>query len=1104
VGSARIQVLHSIDIIALEEALLERIERRPHGGLLDPVLVIVPTRELVTHLKRRIAEKPGATLGVHLVTHRQLAIRAIEGALEVPPRELPRAALVSLVQELARDEGGADGEYLRAHDGAREALLATFADLRDAGVTPDDLAAARLLPSDCPPFVARIHARYAAALERLERQGWTDASGLARAAIPHVAAFIRRKGIRECIHHGAYELIGAHLELFEAAASAASGVFLLPGGLDGATCAYAARFAATLQSRGCTIEPAPRRDPARGEWTDRLAALHDPSPPIPPAAGGVPQLEIRHAQGPEAELRAAALRALALHAREGVPLDEIAIVARTLEPYAPYLDAVFTRAGIPFASSAAEPLSRDPAAGAFLALLRVLARGLERRAVIDLLRRPELCHTGDRPAPGEVDRWDRRSREARIAGGLDAWRELPAIAGALRTFRGTGEGETDEDRARAESERKSGEKLLLILEDLEKERREWAGRRTFEEHAAYLEDLARRRIALPGGRRRREEDGPGALEDILEAVEAAGAARAAAGSPGSPRSCPAAASIEEVEELARSAARGGGARIGAGPGVRVLDLMQARGIHSSVLIWLGFHRDLYPRQPRQDPFLSDGARARLRTVTGKPIAEKLHGRDEERLLLAMMLGAARKRFILSYQRAGESGGKEPRSSALREVARAFTGRADSALLLGDSDANPFRPDHVPAHPGAAARHVVDSPRLGFLHPEDAVLCAAVGGRGGPAGATAMLRALGRLDASRASALASIDEIEAFAPGPGRFDGLTGVGIDPGRAISPSAVERLAKCPLSFFLRYVLHLRELEDEAEPHRLEENVLGNAAHEALRHVYEEIAREELFRDPARAKKLARGLLEDCFRRNLAREAGPSARRLEGLFDIVGRRWLDKLGAFVERDIERLSALESPRIETEEAIMQRIDLGDGTTLDVAGYVDRLVVAGGTVRLDDYKTGKSIKGKLKDAVLLTGASLQLPLYREAVAARLAIDPLEIEARLLGAGPDSDEDEALLDGSPALRAGVLETVAVAVRLARGGSFPLHAGDPQYSHCGYCGYRRTCRRLHEPTLRRLESTPALEDFILSKEKKADAPTVAAVRERRAREAGEGRG
>ena len=63
------------------------------------------------------------------------------------------------------------------------------------------------------------------------------------------------------------------------------------------------------------------------------------------------------------------------------------MVARTLEPYAPYIERC-SEAGAPFTSSASEPLARDPAASAFLALIGVLARDYERRPVIDLVRRP--------------------------------------------------------------------------------------------------------------------------------------------------------------------------------------------------------------------------------------------------------------------------------------------------------------------------------------------------------------------------------------------------------------------------------------------------------------------------------------------------------------------------------------------------------------------------------------------------------------------------------------------------------------------------------------------------------------------------------------------
>ena len=75
------RVLYSIDVPRLEEILLERIANRPRGGLLDPVLVLVPTLRLASYLKRLIATRLKAVLGVYILTHRGLALRAIAHAL---------------------------------------------------------------------------------------------------------------------------------------------------------------------------------------------------------------------------------------------------------------------------------------------------------------------------------------------------------------------------------------------------------------------------------------------------------------------------------------------------------------------------------------------------------------------------------------------------------------------------------------------------------------------------------------------------------------------------------------------------------------------------------------------------------------------------------------------------------------------------------------------------------------------------------------------------------------------------------------------------------------------------------------------------------------
>jgi ATP-dependent helicase/nuclease subunit B len=1082
-----VKVIASADILLLEETILERVSRRPHGGLLDPILVLVPTGRLATHLKRLLAGRLGAVLGVHVLTHRGLAVRAIEGSLEQPPNALPAAVLDLLMAEVARRVGGSEGEHVLAFEGARAALLSTFADLREAGIGPEAFAAS----AAASPFLREAYRGWCEALGRLRRDGLSDAAGIVEAAIPLVPGFARRKGFREVLHHGAYELIGIHVDLLRALDSAAPVTLLLPAGLkfrgrgsggsapkltpSGPAFAYASRFAEVLRTAGAVFEEAPASlDPGREAWIRRLDALYRPDggPGTPPPA--VPALEIRHSQGAEGELRAAALRALALHDRDGIPLHEIAIVARTLEPYAPFLASTFDGLGIPFATSAASPVSRDPAASVLLALLRVLAGDFERRAMVDLLRRGRLAVPGGAPTPGEIDLWDRRSREARVASGLEAWRSVPALYGpppdVPAESPSPGEGRSASPALR----------LAAVLDVLEEDRRTWLAARTLEEHAALIERLARDRLRLA-------PDGglPEPVLPIIEAVRAAGRASAACG--GIPGSVP------EIYDLARRAAEETGGPIRDDPGgVRVLDLLQARGLAHRAVIWIGFHDGLFPAGARPDPWLDDESRAALRAGMGRSLAPKLAAAEEERLLLALALGSARERLVISYQRADEGGRTLARSSALREVARAFAGRPDAATLVAARGENPHRPEHVPVHFGDRALHLARSARMGLVPVEDAVAGAAARSRRPVEASRAVAAALGLSGEDREAALAFVEVVERFAPGDATFDGAA-AGIDPAGKLSPTAVERLARCPLSFFLRDVLRLHELDEEAVPHRIEGWILGNSVHAVLADLYRRLDRSRALLAAADPIPDALELLGRLWRDEVARAAGPAHGRLLGLFALLGDRWLAKLREFVERDLRDLRIAGVRRLLVEEDIVESVGLPADPAIHLGGRLDRLVEDEAGFRIDDYKTGGNLETKVKGARLLKGLDLQLFLYREMVAARERRDPAAVRANLLGVGPEVDVEEVALEAPLEVRDGIIETVAAAIRLARSGRFPLLPDSNDARYCGWCGYRRACRRTHAPTLSRLEVDPDLTDIRDARRKTMNRPSLKAVRE-----------
>jgi RecB family exonuclease len=536
-------------------------------------------------------------------------------------------------------------------------------------------------------------------------------------------------------------------------------------------------------------------------------------------------------------------------------------------------------------------------------------------------------------------------------------------------------------------------------------------------------------------------------------------------------------------------------------GVRVLDLMQARGLRHRAVIWLGFHDGSFPRPARPDPFLGDEARAALAAAARKPLGAKLEASHEERLLLAMALAAAGEVVVLSFQRADEGGKRKARSTALREVARAFAGRPDARALVADCEANPFRPERISSHPGSRALEIAGSPRIGLLPPAEAAVAGAVLAVDGPSMALAFLSRLGLRSPGSRSALACLRSIDAFTARISIFDGRTGAGLDPERPLSPTAVERLARCPLAFFLRHVLGIREVDEETLPHRIEEQVLGTAVHATLASLYRELAEEGLMAEDrptsaARAMARAGELLGPIWQRELEAAAGPSYRRLRGLFDLLGARWLASLTAFVEEDLKEIETEGAAAMEIEKVVEAQVEIAADLSLRIEGRLDRILSRPDAIRVDDYKTGKSFKKKAQAIAALRGLELQLPLYREAVAAERKGPIAGVLARLLGVGPDQEDRAADLELSDEERSGVLETVGAVVRLARGGLFPLFPSGTESSYCSWCGYRRTCRKDHEPTRGRLDADPELRDLRDLRQKSKKAPLLAAVRGARA--------
>jgi len=544
-------------------------------------------------------------------------------------------------------------------------------------------------------------------------------------------------------------------------------------------------------------------------------------------------------------------------------------------------------------------------------------------------------------------------------------------------------------------------------------------------------------------------------------------------------------------------------------GVRILDAMQARGLAFDAVFLIGFNADLIPRRPREDPFLADEDRALLRASLSRPLPVKSAGREEEHLLLAHLLGSARRRLTISWQRADETGRARVESLSLREISRIALGGADLARLQ-----DPGRTHRAAAHPADAATDIRD--RFGFMPPSDVGVGAFLQ-VASPEGARRSHRKLvdaGLLEdhGNLAPGLDLLAAIESFEPGDFRFDAIVGAKAAPPPGIwSPSRLEDLGNCPQQYFFRHVLRVDELDAILEEHEIDIAELGTLAHRVLQDVYVSLTAEGHLggatSDGAGAARRGIELLERKWTDHFSEVAAVIHRRFPLMWKGLSALWKNALRTFILHDISALDLSGSKVLALEEIVETAIPIGGGAPpLPVRGRIDRVVLdAAGRQVVGDYKTMGNLSSRVEMARILKGRALQMPLYVLMKESARAAEggPRTVSAEVLGVGPAFSEaaspSEPNPEGYPArevldpdrmekIREGLLETVRVLVETAAEGCFPFNSDSDR---CGWCPYLRACRRGHEPTLARLSGSSAAARYLSLKSKSSRRPLLSAA-------------
>lgn len=940
---------------AASEALERLVDRAKTTDPLAPVTVIVPTNYSGVSLRRLLARRPQGVANVTFLTLYRLAELLGASVLATSGRRpVTRPVLAGAVRAAVRAQPGMFAEVAH-HPATEAALLAAYREAAHLSAGPWTRLSAR---SERAAEVLRL---VSDTRRRLEGE-WYDEDDLVEAAIGSLAqGGPMASGLGQVVVFLPQRLGRVQCQLVRAVGDHTS--VCIAAGTTGARDADST-VVTTLARLGVGID-LPEASPSVGH----------PPPSLPTAQ------RIITTSDPDDEVRAA-VRIVLEAAGRGTPLERIALLHPTPQPYARLLGEHLEAAGVAFSGEAVRPLTERVTARTLLGLLDLPERGFSRPAVMAVLASAPVVDRAGRPLP--VSAWERLAREAGVVGGAAHWDTRLSLLAADRRARAVAaHGPDAPERAarRAELDANRADWLRDLVGHLATQLTTavpttWAG---FSAWARWLLGILGKdddRAGWPP----EEVDGANRVEAALE--------RLASLDPIDPH--PDLPRFRRTLEAELEADLG---RVGSlGRGVLVGGLATALGVDLDLVVVCGCSEGLLPSRVREDSLFPDSERV----VTDGELTERgEHVGDQHRSLLAAL--AAAPESVLLHPRGDLRAARARVASRWAlDTARALSGGALSVHDL--AELNESWLEHVPSYASGVLHCTVPATEAEHNLRSLAVSI--------DAGRSLDDHPLAGLDGFRHA----IEMIHARRSGGfTRFDGnLSALDLPvPGTAkrfLSPTALEAWVSHPLGYLVERVLGVQMVVEPEDSLTISPLDLGTIVHEALdRFLTEAAASRPGGPLPTEAwdEHQRRRLLEiaDLLHDELG-QRGLSGRPV---FQRRDRARLHRdLDEWIERDSEHRATLGARVVATElcfgvsGAPPVELKLDDGTVVRLRGAADRVDrLADGTLLVIDYKTGsrRGYTGLSADDPHLGGQRLQLPVYGLAAAAAHGADVTDVEAR---------------------------------------------------------------------------------------------------------------
>jgi ATP-dependent helicase/DNAse subunit B len=408
------------------QAAIQRIRDVLVAEPLAPVMVVVPNMIQAAGFRQRLVAAGGA-LGVEVHTFHTLYAELLTRAGQPLPLLLDPVRirlLCAIVDDLC--ERGEMRYYaaLRTRPGFIALLPNAMEELKRARIFPENFAAA---VQGRGPQLEEITLVYTGYQDWLQRQNWADherrgwLAAIALEKNPSLGADTRLLAIT-----GFDEFNPTQLSVLTLLSKRAQETLItLTGDSQRPQRAAHHRFHRAQAALQSSLGVEPEALPSSSLLTPAIAHIEAYlfEPDKTSKVSETSEVSFLEAQNRAAEARAALRWVKARIVRDSLALTDVAVLARDLEPYRPFLEETAAEFGIPLRLVGGMPLAENPAIAALLSLLALPVEDWPRRPMLEAWRSPYFDWTEQGIAPGDAAFLDEISRLGRVTGGLSQWRE---------------------------------------------------------------------------------------------------------------------------------------------------------------------------------------------------------------------------------------------------------------------------------------------------------------------------------------------------------------------------------------------------------------------------------------------------------------------------------------------------------------------------------------------------------------------------------------------------------------------------------------------------------------------------------------------------------